>query len=228
MRCRNGNCAMNELLFVMHVTIISIGTLVALWFGQVALMTLVSIYCLLANLFVLKQITLCGYTATAADAYTIGATICLNMIQEYYGRVATRHAIIINMGVLALYVLLTQLHLWYMPSSFDTTHEAYAILLGNTPRIIISSFVVYGIAQQIDYYLYGFLMRHTPTSWILVRNYASVLVSQLFDTIAFSLLGLYGLVHNIGHIIVVSYSIKIIAIFMSSPFIHLARVIRKN
>jgi hypothetical protein len=85
--------------------------------------------------------------------------------------------------------------------------------------------MVYFMAQQIDYTVYGMLMARTPPSWLLVRNYGSVIVSQLFDTVAFTLLGLYGLVDHIGQIMLVSYSIKVIALLLCSPFLLLSRYI---
>jgi queuosine precursor transporter len=213
----------NELLLILHSTVIGIATLIALRLGVEALVTLICTYCLLANFFVIKQISLFGFNATAADAFTIGATLGFNFLQEYYGRAITRRTIGINFFILLLYVLMSQMHLWYLPSSFDTSQLHFAVLLENTPRIVIASFVVYCMTQTIDYYLYGFLKRRWSTRFLIVRNYISIMLSQLFDTVAFSYLGLYGIVDSIGHIILVSYTIKIIAILLSTPCIAVSR-----
>jgi queuosine precursor transporter len=214
---------MNELVFLLQTLLISSSTLLGVWLGPAALTTFIVTYCLLANLFVLKTITLFGMTATAADAFTIGATLGLNLLQEYFGKKATKTAMQINIAVLLLYLILTQIHLWYVPSSGDITQSAYLMLLAPAPRILIASFTVYFVAQQIDCTLYGTLIAQTPTSWLLVRNYGSVIVSQLFDTVAFSFFGLYGLVDNIGQIILVSYTVKLVALALCSPFLLLSR-----
>lgn len=214
---------MNELIFLMHTTVVSSGILLATYLGVEALAALIISYCLLANLFVLKTITLCGFTATAADAFTIGATLGLNMLQEYYGKEPTRRTLNANMLILGIYMLMVLIHLWYVPALTDTTHSLYYGLLYPVPRIVIASAAVYFCAQKIDYSLYGMLKAHTPPSWLVVRNYGSVVVSQLFDTVAFSLLGLYGLVDNIGSIIFVSYAVKLLAVLLCTPFIIASR-----
>jgi uncharacterized integral membrane protein (TIGR00697 family) len=217
----------NELLFVIHSALISIVTLIALHLGAHALVTLVCTYCLLANFFVIKQITLFGFNATSADVFTIGATLGFNFLQEYYGRAITRHTIIINFFILLVYVCMSQIHLGYCPNAFDITHGHFNALLANTPRIVIASFVVYCMTQTIDYYLYGLLKHYWSVRFLVMRNYASMMLSQLFDTVAFSFLGLYGIIDHIGEIIVISYSIKIVAILLSTPFIALSRSIAK-
>ena len=73
---------MNELLFIIHSIIIACFSLVALSLGSGALIAYVSLQCILANLMVLKQVTLFGLSATCADPFTIGATLGLNMLQE--------------------------------------------------------------------------------------------------------------------------------------------------
>ena len=101
--------------------------------GVEALTAVLISYCLLANLFVLKTITLFGLTATAADAFTIGATLALNLIQEYYGKERARLAIWANMLILILYTLVTIIHLAYVPSPTDTANCFYVMLLAPTP-----------------------------------------------------------------------------------------------
>ncbi len=219
---------MNELIFLLHTTVVSSGILLATYLGVEALAALIISYCLLANLFVLKTITLCGLTATAADAFTIGATLGLNMLQEYYGKEPTRRTLNANMLLLGIYMLMVLIHLWYAPALTDCTHSLYCALLYPVPRIVIASAAVYFCAQKIDYSLYGLLKAHTPPSWLVVRNYGSVVVSQLFDTVAFSLFGLYGLVDNIGSVILVSYAVKLLALLLCTPFIMLSRRIMRH
>jgi uncharacterized integral membrane protein (TIGR00697 family) len=218
----------NELIFILHTLIIGLAALGALALGRSALVAFVSIQCILANLFVLKQTTLLGLNATCADAFTIGATIGLNLLQEYFGKAITRTTIAINFFFLVFYAVISQVHLWYTPSAFDTTQDHFLPLLGFMPRIVIASFTVYFIAQMIDYKLYGWLKKvsclrpngsagQQTSKFLILRNYASIAVSQFVDTVLFSFLGLYGIIDNIGEVILVSYSIKLAAIALATP-----------
>lgn len=132
------------------------------------------------------------------------------------------------MATLLFYTIVSQLHLLYSASPFDTTQGAYNSLLSTTPRIVIASITVYYIAQMVDYYVYGFLKKWWHQRFLVVRTYTSTAISQAVDTVLFSFLGLYGIVDNIGQIILVSYAIKLVAIFIASPCIALSRTIMKN
>ncbi len=216
---------MNELIFLLHSSLIGLTALIALAFGRSALVAFVCIACILANLFVLKQTTLFGLNATCSDAFTIGATIGLNLLQEYFGKAIARKTIWINFFLLVFYAVMSQLHLWYVPSSFDTTQSEFTALLGFMPRIVIASFTVYLIAQTADYYLYGWLKRVWTSRLLVIRNYASISISQFLDTVLFSFLGLYGIIENIGEVILISYAIKLVAIFVATPFVTGSRQI---
>jgi len=213
----------NELIFLLQAAIVGLTTLGALALGREALVTLICVQCLLANLFVLKQTMLFGLNATCSDAFTIGATLGLNVLQEYFGKAIARKAIWINFFVLVSYALFSRIQLAYLPSATDTMQAVYLPVFSVMPRIVIASFSVYLIAQTVDYFVYGLLKNSPRRMPLLVRNYASMLVSQLVDTILFSFFGLYGLIDNLWQVIVISYVIKVFSIFLQTPFISLTR-----
>jgi len=199
--------------------------LVALYLGQAALVAFICLQCVLANLFVVKQITLFGFSATCADAFTVGAVLGLNLLQEYFGRAITRSCILINFFLLVFYVIVSQIHLVYTPNSYDTTQEYFLPILGLMPRIVIASFIVYLIAQLADYALYGFLKRAFSDRYLVARNYLSIALTQLLDTVLFSFLGLYGIIENIWQVIFISYVIKLVAIGIATPFVLFSKKI---
>lgn len=215
----------NELLFIFHSIFISLCTLGFFALGPYALVTFISIQCLLANLFVLKQTTLFGFNATTADPFTIGALFSLNLLQEYWGKEITRSAIFINMAMLIFYTIVSQIHLAYTASSFDTMQPVYASLLTPVPRIVIASILVYYLSQMVDYAVFGILKSWWHNKYLVARMYTSTAISQAVDTVLFSFLGLYAIVDNIWQIILVSYIIKLIAIFLTTPFIALSKKI---
>ncbi len=214
---------LNEIVFIFHCTMISIFSLAALFCGSHALVTFICIQCILANLFVLKQISLFGFTATCADAFTVGATLGLNLLQEYYGAHITKKAIWINFVFLVFYLIATQIHIAYAPAVFDITQQHFVALLGLMPRIVIASFSVYFLVQMLDYCLYGLLKKKYADEHLILRNYFSIAFCQLIDTLLFSFLGLYGLVENIWHIIFISYAVKMMSIIIATPFVGWSR-----
>ena len=217
---------MNELLFIVQSFCVGSAALIALALGREALVTLVCLQCVLANLFVLKQTTLLGLNATCADAFTIGATLALNVLQEYHGKEIARRAVTTNTFVLCVVALVSQLHLLYVPSPFDTMQIHYAALLAFIPRIVFASFTVYFISQTVDYLLYGLLKKQLGDRLLVVRNLVSSSVSQFIDTALFTFLGLYGLIDNLWQVVIVSYAVKMIAIGLTTPFLMLTRWIK--
>jgi uncharacterized integral membrane protein (TIGR00697 family) len=217
----------NELIFLGYIAIVSGSALIALRLGKEALVSLICVQWVLANLFVTKQITLCGLNATTSDALAVGATLCLNLVQEYFGKELAQKTIIIGFCSTLFYTALSFLQVLYIPSTYDTAHIHFCALLAPMPRIVLASVFTYLIVQQIDFYLFGFLKKRMVNRSLTVRNYISVSITQLIDTVLFSFLGLYGLVASIRDIIVISYGVKLVILVIAAPCLALSHYFYK-
>lgn len=228
----------NEIIFFSHILIMSISTLIALRMGKEALVALISVQAVLSNLFVVKEVSHFGFASTGADAFTIGTVFGLNLLQEYYGQAAAQKAIWTSLFSLIFYGLVSQIHLFYIPHPLDEMHVHFEAILSTMPRILIVSFIVYFLAQQLDSLLYATLKRIFQGKYLILRNYCSVLIVQLFDTVLFTFfalynlpsLDIYGIIDNAPQLwqtIAISYAIKVIAILVSTPFLALSRTIYK-
>ncbi len=213
----------NELILLLHIATISAAALLALRLGKEALVAYVPIQMIFANLFVLKQTTLFGLNATSADAYAVGAMVGFNLIQEFYGRALAKKTIYITFFFLVFYVLVSQIHMAYIPSSVDTVHNYFAPILVFAPRLVIASMFVHLIAQTTDFILYGILMRLWHQKFLVLRNYIAIATSQLIDTLMYSaFLWIYGIITNYMHIVIISFAIKFILTLVTTPLITLA------
>jgi uncharacterized integral membrane protein (TIGR00697 family) len=219
---------MNELIFLGYIGIVSLSALLALKLGKEALVALICVQWVLANLFVTKQITLMGLNATTSDALAVGATLCLNLVQEYFGKELAQKTILIGFCSTLFYTVLSFLQVLYCPSAADTAHAHFCALLTPMPRIVIASVVTYVIVQQLDFYLFGFLKKRMHNRSLTTRNYLSVSITQFIDTVLFSFLGLYGLVASIRDIIIVSYGVKLVILFIAAPCITLSKYFYKS
>lgn len=219
---------MNYIIFTIHTLIISGLTLLFGRLGNAALTSYISLLFVLTNIFVIKQMNLCGFNATCADAYIIGVSFGINLLQEVWGKKTAQKAIFISFLCSLFYMIMGYFHLWYIPAQHDTSHFHFVYLLDNSSRIVIASFISYLIVQYADTMLYGFMKKRYNGKYFILRNYLSMFSSQLFDTIIFSMLGLYGIVHNILDIMIVSYAIKVIAILLSTPFLYFAKKLVKK
>ena len=219
---------LNEFYFFSYIFVIIASLLFALKASKETLIALIALFWVLANLFVTKHIILFGLGATTSDALAVGATLGLNLVQEYYGKEAARHTIWTSFFCVSVYTVAALLQCAYLPSSNDTMHKHFCALLTPMPRLIAASLASYLVAQYLEYWLYGLGKKLFKTRYFVGRNVVSTSISQAVDTVLFSFLGLYGIVSDIGHIIIVSYSIKIITLSIAAPFLGLSLVITKK
>jgi queuosine precursor transporter len=199
---------MNELLFTFHLTLILAITYTARRLGRDALIGWVILQPLLANLFVLKQITLCGFHVTCSDVYAVSAMLGVNFLQEYYGKETAKKALQLSLAAMLFFVLMSLLHLFYQPSSFDTTQNAYEIILGQSPRLFIASIGCFLLMQQIDLHIFAFLKQRCPRLPLRIRNVITLSFSQVFDSFFFTIFALSGILSNLTDIFLVSILIK--------------------
>lgn len=218
----------NEIIFVAHVSLVSLATILFARLSKEALVAYISLLFVIANIFVIKQVQLWGWYATSADAFIIGVSFGINLLQEIWGKNIARQTVWISFACSAFYMIMAQFLLAYHPAAGDVTHIHFVQLMSNTQRIILASFVSYIITQMADTYLYAYVRRRTNDKYFVARNYLSMCSSQLFDTILFSFLGLYGIMQNILHIMIVSYALKLFAIVLTTPFLMSAKKIVKK
>ncbi len=190
--------------------------------GKEALIALIAIQSVLANIFVLKQITLLGLNATASEVFVIGSIISLNFLQARHGAKAARQAVWIAFMSMFFFCVMSQIHLLYLPSSLDTQHEAYSALFSSAPRILFASLSVYFVVQHLSVILFSYGKKQLPGLPNTFLILSCLLLTQLLDTVLFGFLGLYGLVDKITEVMFISFSIKMLVILISMPFTELS------
>lgn len=214
---------MNEFLFVFHAFSLSAFVLLAFRLGKEALIVLMAIQAVLANLFVLKQISLFGFQVTCSDAFAVGSVFALNLLREFYGKEVADRSIQISFLLLLFYLLMAQIHLGYIPSSLDTTQGAFQHILQASFRIVFASVAVFYAVQRIDLWLFQFLQKRWEGRKFVLRMALSGVFSQFLDTVLFTFLGLYGLVDSVFDVILLSFCVKCLVLLCSSPFLVLAK-----
>lgn len=214
---------LNELLFVGHVLSVSAAALYFANLGKQALTSYVTLLFIMANIFVVKQINLFGFCVTSADAFIVGISLSCNLLQEFWDQHTARRAIWISLACSLCYMFIAKIILMYQPSCVDEMQSHLIHIMANTVRIILASFTSYLATQLLDIYLYALVKKATSGKYFVLRNHIALSISQLTDTVLFSFLGLWGIVANIQDIIIVSYTIKLLAIALTTPFLMVAK-----
>lgn len=218
---------MNELIFFSHFLVVFFALGLALRLGKIALNTIFIVMIVMANLFVLKQISLFGLTVTSVEPYSIGAMLCLGLIQEYFGEKTANDTLksmiftLFFLGIMGFYQVI------YQPHAVDVYHPHYSAILAPSPRIFMTSVVVAVSMLYANIYFLRKTKIWFPNIPFAIRQVVLLLIIQFFDVSLFSFLGLYGIMHNLTHIIVMSYIIKVITIALMGPLMGFLRLFRK-
>lgn len=213
----------NEFIFFIQIIAVSFFGLGSVLFGSAGCASFITLCALLSNLFIQKQIMLFGLSIVACDALSIGSDIGIHLMYEYFGPNTTKKTIWLCLYISIFFITIAQLFLWYQPNSFDITSSAYTTILAPMPFIITSSCLVALATKALNYAIYHALSLRWGTAHFFKKNIIALLVSQLFDTIAFSCIALSGTVHSVLHVILFSLLIKSIIIFSGVPFITFCR-----
>ena len=211
---------MNETIFFLQILFVLLFCWGAFRFGKEGLTASVALLALIANLFVLKQISLFGFEVTGADAFTIGSFVSLNLLRERYGKETAGRALSLTFFILLSFAVFSVIHLLFRPTQVDFAHGAYALLLKPAPRLFFASLTSFYLMQRLDVFLFGWISKKSAMPFA-ARSALILSITQLFDTLLFSFLGLYGIVAHLSHIIIVSYLVKLLAIGFSAPLTSL-------
>jgi queuosine precursor transporter len=215
---------MNEWLFLLHSIIVISFIYLSFYMGKEAIIVFISSCWLFANFFISKEILLFGWQVTASDVYAIGGMFGLSLLQEYWGKSAASLAVFLSFILLLFATLVSMMHLSYIPSPQDVAHEHYSALLSGQTRILGASFVTFALVQQLEVRLFRTLQQSIVLPF-LVRACMTAVIIQFVDTLLFSFLGLYGVVHSIIDVIAVSYTVKLVITCLTLPFIVLAQLL---
>lgn len=215
---------MNEIIFLSETLVIILFSFFALKLGKEALVAWVTLQAVIANVFIVKQIDLFGLQVTASDAFAIGSLLSLNFLQEFFGSQISKKASWVCFTCMVFFALISQFHLLFQSSAFDTTQEAFRVILSPSPRIFTASIAVLFVVQQVDIRLFSFLKEKFTSTPFFLRSALSMIFSQTLDTILFSFAGLYGLVSSMFDIILMSLIIKWIVISCFTVSLKVAKL----
>ena len=165
----------NELILI--ISLIGTYSAVLIWFtlfGEKGLFCFSVVATITANIEALILINAYGMEQTLGNIL-FGAT--------------SQKAVNMSMFALVCFILLSQSWFLYNPSENDTLFSSISAVFSNTPRIMITSLIVYFISQRFDVWAYHKWWNFTtkkfgdPKKYLWLRNNGSTLLSQRINNI---------------------------------------------
>jgi hypothetical protein len=216
----------NEILFIL-MSLVSLGfVLLAFRLGKPYLIGLIAADVILMNIFVVKGMYLFGLAATGGNVLYASIFLATDILCEHWGKKEATRAVRIGFFVSLFFLAMSQFILKFIPADYDFAQGALETLFTLTPRIVLGSMAAYLVSQHLDVWLFHKIKEKTGDKMLWLRNNGSTFVSQLVDSVIFTVIAFAG-VYPLLELIVFTYIIKIIVAVLDTPFIYLARIVRR-
>lgn len=176
---------------------------------------------LIANVTASKPVQLGGIVVPAAIfIYSLTFTL-IDLINESLGKPEARKVILAAFIANLLLAAYAQMAVLLPPAPFYSGQEAFAGVLGSTPRIVFASLTAYLISSFIDAEIFALWKAHVQgPKW--VRVLMSNAISTWIDSVVFITFAFYGIM-PLWVLIKGQYVIKMAITIVSIPLIYLVR-----
>lgn len=226
---------MNEIYWlVMLLTNFGLILLAYRFFGKMGLYIWIPIAGIIANIQVIQTIELFGFSATLGNIVYASSFLVTDILSENYNKKEAHKAVWIGFFSMITLTLLMNLALLFKPmgDAFSlSTHESIKTIFGFMPRIVLASLTAYLIAQRHDVWAYHLWKKRFPEGkHIWIRNNLSTMVSQLIDSVIFTLIAFYGVFDHqvLVEIVITTYVLKWIVAASDTPFVYLAKKMKPH
>lgn len=215
---------MNEiLLFIEIIVMFGMVLLTHKLFKKEGLIAYIGVASILANIQVAKQISIFGLDATLGNVMFASTFLATDILTEYYSKKDAIKGVNVGLISVVIYLLCSQISLLFTPNSFDFVNDSMKTLFSLTPRICISSVVMFYIANRCDVIIYNKLKSKNTKMWF--RNNLCTILCNCAENFGFCFLAFYGLydVNTILSIAITTCIIETIIALCDTPFLYLAK-----
>lgn len=223
----------NELLWIaMLLANFSLIILSYILFGKKGLFTWIPIATIVANIQVIQTIELFGFTATLGNIVYASSFLVTDLLSENHGKKEANRAVWVGFFSLITMTLLMNLALLFTPLADNyssSIHGSLENIFSLMPRIAAASLIAYILSQRHDVWAYHFWRkRFKGKKYIWLRNNLSTMVSQLLDSVIFTVIAFWGVYDwpVFLEIVVTTYLLKWIIAASDTPFVYLGSFLK--
>ena len=227
----------NEIMLVLSL-VATYSTVLVFYklFGKNGLYAWTAIATIAANIEVLIMVDAFGMDQTLGNILFASTFLVTDILSEIGGKKAANKAVKIGILTTMTFIAISQSWFYYIPNATDWVSPAIREVFANTPRLMIVGLVVYATAQAFDVWLYHAIWKKTQEKYkdakrgLWLRNNGSTLLSQLLNTILYTLGAFAGMydTSTLINIMAASYVVFIVTSLVDTPIVYLARKIKPN
>ncbi len=227
----------NELLLIGSVILIySVVIISYKLFGKNGLFAMTSIATILANIEVLMLVDAFGIRQTLGNVMFASTFLITDILSENEGKKTASTAVWIGVFTSLVMLIFTQYWMLYVPSADDWAREPISQIFSTTPRLMLASFTGYVLSQRLDVWLYHKWWDFTSKKcgdnkrFLWIRNNFSTLISQVVNTIIFTLIAFGGWYDNktLFTVMLSSYIVYVFTSLLDTPCVYIARKMKQK
>jgi len=216
----------NELLWILFILFDLTAVLIAfrLW-GKTGLYALIACSGIVCNIQVVVTVELFGLVSTLGNIVYASIFLATDILSEHYGSKSARKGVWIGFFSLVWATIAMQFAIRFIPHESDFMMSHLEGIFSFMPRVVGASLVAYLVSQHHDIWAFHFWKRKTSGRFLWLRNNASTLVSQMIDSVTFTLIAFLGVFEAsvLLQIVVTTYLMKLIVAVLDTPFLYWSR-----
>lgn len=186
-----------------------------------------------ANIEALIVVDAFGMEMTLGNILFASTFLVTDILSELYGKKAAQKAVYLGIVTSVFFIPISCSWLLYTPNKNDWAMPSIRTIFSNTPRLMLVGIVVYVVVQLFDVWIYHKWWEFTTKKfgdsrkYLWLRNNGSTMLSQLLNTVLFTLGAFFGVYsfQTLISIMVSSYIIFVVTSLADTPFVYLARYI---
>ncbi len=222
----------NEMLLVLELVMVyACVVLFYRFLGKEGLYCFTVLATIAANIEVLIVVDAFGMEQTLGNILFASTFLVTDILSEMEGKKAANRAVLLGFVSSAVFILISQMWMLFAPNASDWASPAIRTVFSNTPRLMLSSILVYAVVQTFDVFAYHAIWERTTKRFgdsrrfLWLRNNGSTLMSQFFNTFLYTFAAFWGVYETgtLWNIVFSSYVIFIFTSLLDTPAIYLAR-----
>lgn len=217
---------MNEILLLFEILLMFSSLLVfKKLFGKIGLFAWIALASVLANIQTVKSIELFGIGSVAGTVLFASVFLATDLLRECYGKEEAKKGVLVGVASIVIFLVCSQLALLYIPSGLDTSHEAMKTMFALSPRICVSSLIMYAVANLLSVFVYDKLHQAFQGEKLWLRNNVSTILCNCLENFGFVFLA-FGGVYPFEEVVMIAVStcvIEIIVALCDTPFLYIGR-----
>jgi hypothetical protein len=198
------------------------------FFGKIGLYGVIVMSIIIANIQVLKLVDIFGFSVTLGNILYGSIFLATDILSEFHGKKEAQKGVWVGFFFLIISTVYMQIALRFIPAADDFAHPLLQGIFELMPRIVIASLIAYLISQTHDVWAFDFWKQKTQGKYLWLRNNASTLISQLIDSVIFSIVAFWGVFEMpiFWDILITTYLFKLLVAVADTPFMYVAKLIK--